>query len=131
MVFAPRTPDPDELVVRIDPTPGADLVVQAKAPSHGSSLRTIDLSLIFAAELGDPPEPYERLLGDVLRGDARLFVREDSEEQTWRIVQPLLDAPPPVQPYARGSWGPAGVDKLLTGHPSWRHPWLPTHPPRP
>jgi glucose-6-phosphate 1-dehydrogenase len=127
MVFIPHTPHPDEFIVRIDPTPGADLVVQVKAPGHEPNLRTIDLSLIFAAELGDPPEPYERLLGDLMRGDARLFVREDSEEETWRIVQPLLDAPPAVQPYARGSWGPAAADKLLTGHPSWRRPWLPAH----
>jgi glucose-6-phosphate 1-dehydrogenase len=131
LVFAPHPPHPDELVVRIDPTPGADLMVQVKEPGRGPSLRTIDLSLIFADELRDPPEPYERLLGDVLRGDAKLFVREDSEEQTWRIVQPLLDAPPQVQPYARGSWGPADVGKLLTGHPSWRRPWLPPDPARP
>ena len=126
LVFSPRTPRPDELVVRIDPAAGVDLVVQVKDPGPEPSLRTIDLSLIFANELPDPPEPYERLLGDVLRGDARLFVREDSEEQTWRIVQPLLDAPPPVRPYARGSWGPSGADQLLTGHPSWRRPWLPS-----
>jgi glucose-6-phosphate 1-dehydrogenase len=130
MVIAPLMPRPDEFIVRIDPTPGVGLVVQAKEPGTGASLRTIDLSLIFADELPDPPEPYERLLGDVLRGDARLFVREDSEEQTWRIMQPLLDAPPPVQPYARGSWGPAAADKLLTGHTSWRRPWLPSHPAR-
>jgi glucose-6-phosphate 1-dehydrogenase len=127
MVFTPRTPRPDELVVRIDPAPGAGLLVQVKEPGHEESLRTVDLSLIFGDELPDPPEPYERLLGDLLAGDAKLFVREDSEEQTWRIVQPLLDAPPPVQPYARGSWGPADAGKLLTGHPSWRHPWLPSH----
>ena len=124
MVFASHTPHPDEFIVRIDPTPGADLVVQAKEPGPEASLRTIDLSLIFAAELADPPEPYERLLGDVLRGDSRLFVREDSEEETWRIVQPLLDAPPPVEPYARGSWGPAATNTLVTGHPRWREPWL-------
>ena len=53
LVFAPRTPHPDELVVRIDPTPGADLVVQAKEPGPEGSLRTIDLSLIFADELPD------------------------------------------------------------------------------
>jgi glucose-6-phosphate 1-dehydrogenase len=100
-------------------------VVQVKAPGPEASLRTIDLSLIFSGELGDPPEPYERLFGDVLRGDAKLFVREDSEEETWRIVQPLLDAPPPVEPYARGSWGPAAADTLLVGHPRWREPWLP------
>jgi len=125
LVFSPHTPHPDELIVRIDPTPGADLVVQVKEPGTGLSMRTIDLSLIFSGELGDPPEPYERLLGDVLQGEARLFVREDSEEETWRIVQPLLDAPPPVQPYARGSWGPAATDTLLAGHPRWREPWLP------
>jgi len=124
MVFTPRTPHPDEFIMRIDPAPGADLVVQAKGPGPGRSLRTIDLSLIFAAELADPPEPYERLLGEVLRGDSKLFVREDSEEETWRIVQPLLDAPPPVQPYARGSWGPAAANTLLAGHPRWREPWL-------
>ncbi len=63
LVFAPRTPPPDEFVVRIDPTPGADLVVQVKDPGPEPSLRTIDLSLIFSGELGDPPEPYERLVG--------------------------------------------------------------------
>jgi len=124
MVFTSRAPHPDEFIVRIDPAPGADLAVQAKGPGPGRSLRTIDLSLIFAAELTDPPEPYERLLGDVMRGDGRLFVREDSEEETWRIVQPLLDAPPPVEPYARGSWGPAAANTLLAGHPRWREPWL-------
>jgi Glucose-6-phosphate 1-dehydrogenase len=71
LVFSPHTPPPDEFVVRIDPTPGADLVVQVKDPGPEASLRTIDLSLIFSGELGDPPEPYERLFGDVLQGEAR------------------------------------------------------------
>ena len=39
-------------------------------------------------------------------------------------MQPLLDAPPPVEPYARGSWGPAAANTLLVGHPGWREPWL-------
>jgi glucose-6-phosphate 1-dehydrogenase len=126
LVFSPHTPHPDEFILRIDPTPGADLVVQIKAPGPEPTMRTIDLSLIFSGELGDPPEPYERLFGDLMQGEARLFVRQDSEEETWRIVQPLLDAPPPVQPYARGSWGPAAAGTLLAGHPGWRMPWL--HP---
>ena len=54
----------------------------------------MDLSLIFAEELGEAPEPYERLLGDAMRGDSTQFAREDGVEETWRIVQPLLDAPP-------------------------------------
>jgi glucose-6-phosphate 1-dehydrogenase len=117
------THDPDELVLRIDPKPGADLIIQAKAPGVNST-RTVDLSLIFAEELGEAPEPYERLLSDAMRGDSSQFTREDGVEETWRIVQPLLDAPPPVQPYAPGSWGPTAADKLLAGHPGWRKPWL-------
>jgi glucose-6-phosphate 1-dehydrogenase len=125
MVFTSHTPRVDEFIVRIDPEAGADLRVQAKETGEQRSLRTIDLSLIFADELGDPPEPYERLLSEAMRGDAKLFVREDSEEETWRIVQPLLDAPPPLEPYTPGSWGPAAAEELVTGHPSWRLPWLP------
>ena len=124
MAFAPASaPDPDELILRIDPNPGVDLVVQAKQPG-AQATRTVDLPLIFAEELGEAPQPYERLLGDALRGDSSLFTREDSVEETWRIVQPLLDAPPQVEPYKPGSWGPASADKLLAGHPSWRDPWL-------
>ncbi|MFF2144941.1 glucose-6-phosphate dehydrogenase [Kitasatospora sp. NPDC058190] len=122
--FAPTfAPDPNELVLRIDPDPGIDLIVQAKQPG-AQATRTVDLSLIFSEELGEAPEPYERLLGDAMEGDSSLFTREDSVEETWRIVQPLLDAPPPVEPYEPGSWGPAGADELLVGHPRWRDPWL-------
>ena len=57
-------------------------------------------------------------------GDSSHFTREDGVEETWRIVQPLLDAPPPVEPYKPGTWGPPGADKLVAGHPHWRDPWL-------
>jgi glucose-6-phosphate 1-dehydrogenase len=124
--FAQHAPHPDEFIVRIDPNPGTDMLVQAKQPGEVST-RTVDLSLIFSEELGEAPEPYERLLGQALQGDARLFTREDGVEQTWRIVQPLLDAPPPVEPYTPGSWGPASAGKLLAGYPDWRNPWLHPH----
>jgi glucose-6-phosphate 1-dehydrogenase len=125
LAFLPHTPDPDELILRIDPDPGACLVIQAKVPGVNDT-RTVDLSLVFSEKLGEAPEPYERLLSDALRGDASHFTREDGVEETWRIVQPLLDAPPPVETYAPGSWGPAGAAKLLAGHPGWRTPWLPS-----
>jgi glucose-6-phosphate 1-dehydrogenase len=125
LAFLPHTPDPDELILRIDPKPGACLVIQAKAPGVNDT-RTVDLSLVFAEELGDAPEPYERLLSDALRGDASHFTREDGVEETWRIVQPLLDSPPPVQMYVPGAWGPPGGAKMLAGHPGWREPWLPS-----
>jgi len=92
LAITPYTPDPDELILRIDPTPGADLVIQAKEPGANRT-RTVDLSLIFSEALGEAPEPYERLLSEAMREDSSQFTREDGVEQTWRIVQPLLDAP--------------------------------------
>jgi glucose-6-phosphate 1-dehydrogenase len=123
LAITKATHDPDELVLRIDPKPGTDLIIQAKAPGVNST-RAVDLSLIFAEELGEAPEPYERLLSDAMCGDSTQFTREDGVEETWRIVQPLIDAPPPVQSYESGSWGPAAAGKLLAGHPGWRTPWL-------
>jgi glucose-6-phosphate 1-dehydrogenase len=98
-------------------------VIQAKTPGANRT-RTVDLSLIFADELGEAPEPYERLLSDAMKGDSSQFTRQDDVAETWRIVQPLLDTPPPIESYQPGSWGPPGADKLLTGHPGWREPWL-------
>jgi glucose-6-phosphate 1-dehydrogenase len=79
----------------------------------------------FARELGDPPEPYEVLLHAAMAGDHQYFAREDSVEETWRVVQPLLDHPPDVRPYPRGSWGPEEAETLLRGRPRWQQPWLP------
>jgi glucose-6-phosphate 1-dehydrogenase len=118
-----HAPDADELILRIDPNPGTNLVIQAKTPGANRT-RAVDLSLIFADELGEAPEPYERLLSDAMKGDSSQFTRQDDVDETWRIVQPLLDAPPPVESYQSGTWGPPGADKLLAGHTGWREPWL-------
>jgi glucose-6-phosphate 1-dehydrogenase len=116
-------PEADQLVLRIDPAPGADLVVQAKAPG-AQATRTVDLSLVFSRALGEAPGPYERLLSDALHGDPSLFTREDSVEETWRIVEPLLDVPPPLETYQQGSWGPRGANRLVAGISRWHEPWL-------
>jgi len=50
---------------------------------------------------------------------------EDSVEETWRVVQPLLDHPPDVRPCPGGSWGPEEAETLLRGRPRWQQPWLP------
>lgn len=115
--------EPNQLVLRIDF--GAGLRTSLTSQGLGAGrLRGVNLDLSFAQELGDPPEPYERLLDDAMRGDQRLFTREDSVEETWRIVQPLIDAPPAVVTYPRGSWGPVGARGLLRGHLPWQEPWL-------
>jgi glucose-6-phosphate 1-dehydrogenase len=66
------------------------------------------------------------LMHAAMFGDHQYFAREDSVEETWRIVQPLLDHPPGARPYPRGSWGPEEAETLLRGHPRWQQPWLPT-----
>jgi glucose-6-phosphate 1-dehydrogenase len=124
MVVGERVvPEANQLILRIDPAPGADLVVQAKTPG-AQATRTVDLSVVFSHELGEAPEPYERLLSDALHGDPTLFTREDAIEETWRIVQPLLDVPPPLETYRQGSWGPRSADRLVAGVSRWHEPWL-------
>lgn len=83
------------------------------------------LDTAFDRELGEPQAPYERLLYGALTGDDRPFARQDAVEESWRILQPLIDYPPPVHRYAPGTWGPPQADELVAGHPPWQPPWLP------
>jgi glucose-6-phosphate 1-dehydrogenase len=117
------TVGPNELVIRIDPDPGARLMVHAKKPGK-PAVDAVALELLFSTQKGEMPTPYERLLSDAMHGESRLFTRQDSVEETWRIVQPLLDSPPPAIPYPEGSMGPAEAGKLVRGRPGWRTPWL-------
>ena len=64
----------------------------------------------FAQEGGEGATPYEVLLHAAMIGDSTRFTRQDGVEEAWRIMQPLLDAPPPVHPYAPGTWGPEAAD---------------------
>ena len=58
-------------------------------------------------------EGYEHLILQAMIGDQTLFTRSDSIERLWEISEPLLENPPPVEPYAKGSWGPASVNRLV------------------
>lgn len=116
-----ETPGTDDIVLRVGRNAGVTIMVRAKTPGREVS-QPVSLDLDFAAELGEPPTPYERLLSDALRGDSTLFPRWEVIEETWRIVQPLLDSPPPLEPYERGTWGPAGADAMATEYGGWREP---------
>ena len=69
------------------------------------------------------PAPYEVLLHAAMQGDSTRFKRQDGVEEAWRVMEPLVDAPPPVHPYAKGTWGPAEADRLVAGHGRWHEPW--------
>jgi glucose-6-phosphate 1-dehydrogenase len=117
--------EPNQLVVKLDPSPGIRLVVQAHRADRPGGSR-IDLDMEFAEEGGEGPTPYEVLLHAAMVGDSTRFTRQDGVEETWRIMQPLLDAPPPVHRYAPGSWGPEEANKLVAGHGRWYGPWVTT-----
>ena len=121
----PRRPDPDQLIIKLDPSTGIRLLLQAQR-SDNIDPEQINLDMEFAGQGGEGPTPYEVLLLAAMQGDSRRFTRQDSVEQAWRVLQPLLDEPPPVHEYAKGSWGPEAADKLVSGQGGWRGPWIPS-----
>jgi glucose-6-phosphate 1-dehydrogenase len=116
--------DPDQLVVRLDPSTGVRIVLDARR-ANDRRPESITLDMEFAEEGGEGPTPYEVLLRAAMVGQATRFTRQDGVEQTWRIMQPLLDAPPEVQSYSPGSWGPAGAQSLVADYGGWQEPWTP------
>jgi len=118
-----RAPEPDQLVIKLDPTTGVRLVVDARRADAQAPER-IELDMEFAQEGGEGPTPYEVLLHAAMVGDPKRFTRQDGVEEQWRIMQPLLDSPPPVHPYGQGSWGPAAADELVAEVGGWHGPWI-------
>jgi glucose-6-phosphate 1-dehydrogenase len=118
-----RRPEPNQLVVKLDPGTGIRILVDAQRGGAGEA-EQINLGMEFAEEGGEGPTPYEVLLHAAMIGDSKRFTRQDGVEEAWRVLQPLLDAPPPVHSYPKGSWGPGAGDKLVAGHGRWHGPWV-------
>jgi glucose-6-phosphate 1-dehydrogenase len=119
-----RRPAPNQIVFKIDPSTGIRLVLDAqRADKKGAN--EIEFDIEFAQEGGEGATPYEVLLHAAICGDATHFTRQDNVEESWRIVQPLLDSPPPVHPYPQGSWGPEEAQDLVAGYGGWHGPWVP------
>ncbi len=107
-------PDPCRLRFRMKPDDNITLTMQAKVPGMEMVSRAVDMTVDYEKQLGGfVPDAYERLIADALIGDKRLFARQDGVEQAWRIVDPLLHNPPPVVPYAAGSWGPEEAARFV------------------
>ena len=119
-----KRPDPNQLVIRIDPQIGVRWLVDAHR-ADGPGPGTISLDMEFANEGGEGATPYEVLLHGALSGQTVRFTRQDVVEESWRIMQPLLDSPSPVELYPVGSWGPERAKSLLAGFGRWQEPWTP------
>ncbi len=79
------------------------------------------IELVAHHQPSDEKGPYERLLGDALRGDSELFAREDSVEASWRVVDPILGNATPLSEYAPNTWGPSEADRLAPSG-GWHNP---------
>ena len=123
MERGPRRPEPNQFVVRLDPSTGTRVILDAhRADIAGPEAVRLDVE--FSEQGGEAPTPYEVLLLDAMRGDSARFTRQDGVEETWRIFQSLLEDPTPVHPYAPGSWGPKEADKAVSGFGKWHGPWV-------
>ena len=114
-------PDRNLVRLRLGQRDGVTFSLQAKTPGPHLDSQKVDVSVDFAAALGERQDAYERLLKDAIEGSPRRFAREDVVERTWRVVQPALDEPGLVHPYFRGTWGPAEADRILDGD-TWFEP---------
>ena len=116
------------LSIQVQPEEGMSLSITSKQPGPRFRVRQVDMDFTYDDSFGgSSPEAYERLLLDVMKGDATLFTRDDEIEQSWDLLASIFrvwngsDAPL-VHKYQAGSWGPSEADDLLRarGH-SWSH----------
>lgn len=118
-----QRPGPNQLVVRLDPTTGIRLLFSARrADAEGPE--TISMDMQFAQQGGEGATPYEVLLHAAMVGLSTRFTRQDGVEETWRVMQPLLDSPPAVHSYQPGTWGPSAADSLVADFGGWHGPWI-------
>jgi glucose-6-phosphate 1-dehydrogenase len=116
-LFGPPPAAANEFCFRLSPDVFISLSALAKRP--GEAMIGEDVRLVEHQRLVDRMEPYERLLGDALRGDRTLFGNEDGVEEAWRIVEPVLGDVAPIEVYDPQSWGPADADRLAAEVGGW------------
>ncbi len=118
------------LSFRIQPDEGISFKISAKPPGPKVAIQSVNMDFSYGTSFGvEPPEAYERLLLDAMKGDATLFTRNDEIEQAWDLLENVFKSwsgegtqPPPVYGYESGSWGPPAADELLQKYikKSWR-----------
>jgi glucose-6-phosphate 1-dehydrogenase len=108
-------PESERNYVRFRLSPNVSISIGARSKLPGEAMVGKQVELVVHQTLGDQMLPYERLLGDAIRGDQSLFVREDSVESAWTVVEPVLGDATPVHEYEPNTWGPSEADSILAG----------------
>jgi glucose-6-phosphate 1-dehydrogenase len=120
MFQAFHCPTPNRLSFCVQPDEGIHFRLEAKVPDEARQIKSVEMQFHFREAFvhNHLPEAYERLLLDVIHGDASLFARSDEIRWAWRLVDPVVQgwetsAAPSLGTYPRGSWGPPAADDLL------------------
>ena len=121
MMFSEPEPDMSNYL-RFRLSPDVKIVLGARAKMPGEVMVGENVELMAKHQANDEMEPYERLLGDALNGDATLFARQDGVEEAWRVVQPILGSLTPVYEYLPNTWGPSQADLILNADDVWHQP---------
>jgi glucose-6-phosphate 1-dehydrogenase len=94
----------------------------ARVKKNGEEMRGEPVELIARHNSPTEKSPYERLLGDAIRGDTQLFTKDDSVEAAWCVVDPVLRNPRPVVQYEPGTWGPSTAADIVNDGGVWHDP---------
>jgi glucose-6-phosphate 1-dehydrogenase len=105
-------------------SPDVFISIGATAKKPGEGMVGEQVELVARHEPPGEMMPYQRLLGDAMKGDQRLFAREDSVEAAWRVVDPILQQPTPIYQYEPNTWGPAEADRIRPPD-GWEDPTTP------
>jgi glucose-6-phosphate 1-dehydrogenase len=116
----PHPGDPN--AVRFGLSPDVLIALRARAKVPGEELVGEDVELLAHHHHPDEMPPYERLIGDAMRGDPTFFAREDGVQAAWKVIDPILGDATPAHPYEPGTWGPPEADALIEGAGSWHVP---------
>jgi len=103
-------------------SPDVFISAGARIKSPGESMSGRAVELIAHQQTGESMMPYERLLGDAIRGDASLFARYDTVEEAWRVIDPILGNCTELLEYDPGSWGPSEASRIIENGGHWHNP---------
>lgn len=118
-VFAEQRPARNYVRFRLSPEVLVAISARSKMPGEG--MQGEDVDLVARHHPVDEMAPYERLLSDAMCGNPSLFVREDTVEAAWRVVERVLDNATPVYTYEPHTWGPTEAEQMIVGD-SWHNP---------
>jgi glucose-6-phosphate 1-dehydrogenase len=103
-------------------SPNSAIALAARVKLAGQDFIGTQRELYLSEEQPGEETPYQRLLGDAMKGDGALFTREDAVEAAWAVVDRVLTHHHPVRSYKRGTWGPKAADALVSTDGGWHNP---------